>query len=110
MRTINFAHYREPTPKLYKKSRILKLEDNITRNNFMYVHDNIAGIFPSVISNNFVYLQNSHEYNTRKSLDYHVKLPKSNTFVYGLKFLLINCIPIRGLCKKILTQLFINSY
>ena len=37
IRIINFAHFRESTSKLYKKSKILKFKDSITLNNYLYV-------------------------------------------------------------------------
>ena len=49
IRIINFAEYREPTLNLYKKSKILKFTDNITLNNYMYVHDSLKLLFLQII-------------------------------------------------------------
>ena len=84
LRILNFAHYRTPTSPLYKKSKILKFRDNITLNNFVFVHDSFKGILPHILNNNFVYLQNLHDHNTRISSLYHVKLPESNTLIYRI--------------------------
>ena len=67
IRIINFAEYREPTSNLYKKSKILKFTDNITLNNYMYVHDSLKGYLPSVLTNNFDCLHEIHNYNTHTS-------------------------------------------
>ena len=85
IRIINFAHYRESTTRLYKKSNILKFNDNIKLLNFMYVHQSMNGYLPSALNNNFIYLHNLHGYNTRSSSQFQVKLPKINTQVYGYK-------------------------
>ena len=83
LRILNFANYRAPTLPLYKNSKILKFRDTITLTNFVFVHDSFKDIHPH-INNNFVYLQNLHDHNTRISSQYHVKLPKSNTLIYGI--------------------------
>ena len=38
IRIINFTNFREPPLNLYQKSKIVKLKDNITLDNFLYVH------------------------------------------------------------------------
>ena len=86
LRILNFAHYHAPTTPLYKNSKILKFRDNITlNNNFVFVHDSFKGILPHILNNNFVYLRNLHDHNIRISSQYHVKLHKSNTLIYGIK-------------------------
>ena len=67
LRILNFAHYRALTSPLYNNSTILKFGDNITLNNFVFVHDSFKGILPSILNKTFVYLQNSHDHNTRIS-------------------------------------------
>ena len=125
LRILNFAHYRAPTSPLYNNSKILKFRDNITLNNFVFVHDSFKGILPSILNNKFVYLQNSHDHNTRISSQYHVKLPKSNTLTNGInsitgqsarawnyfqsKFHNLWC-KSRRFCKNVITLSYINSY
>ena len=84
IRIRHFAEYREPTSYLYKKSKIRKFTDNIRLNNYMYVHDSLKGYLPSVLTNNFDYLHEIHNYNTRTSALYCVKLPISRTLLYGI--------------------------
>ena len=67
IRSINFAEYREQTSNLYKKYQILKFTDNIALNNFMYVRDSLKGCLPSVLTNNFDYLHEIHNHDTRTS-------------------------------------------
>ena len=127
IRIINFANYREPTSKLYKNSKILKFKDNLTLNNYVYVHDSLKGHLPVALLNNFDYLHEIHDHKTRNSVLQCVKLPNSRTLVYGIhsvigqsarawNYLQINCssenmhLSTRGVCKKKITQFFINSY
>ena len=127
IRIINFAHYRESTTRLYKKSNILKFNDNIKLLNFMYVHQSMNGYLPSALNNNFIYLHNLHGYNTRSSSQFQVKLPKINTQVYGYKNItyqsattwnyFLKKIPDiqlyrhpKSYCKRFIIQFFINGY
>ena len=85
IRLINFANYHEPTGKLYKKSQILKLSDNITLQNVLFVHDTLNGILPKALNNNFVYLKDGHNYNKRISSHYQVQVPKGDQQAYSIK-------------------------
>ena len=76
IRIVNFAHFRESTSKLYKKSKILKFNDSITLNNYLHVHGSLKCILPHVLINNFEYL---HGFFLQC-----VKLPTSRTLVYGI--------------------------
>ena len=50
----------------------------------MYVHDSLKGCLPSFLTNNFDYLHEIHNHDTRTSALYCVKLPISRTLVYGI--------------------------
>ena len=127
IRIINFADYREPTSLLYKNSKILKFQDNITLKKKLYVHNSLKGCLPSVLNYNFDYLHENHEFDTRNSALYCVKLPKTRTITYGIhsvagqsarawNYLQINCssdelyLSSKGVCKKIITNFLINNY
>ena len=135
IRIINFANFREPTSNLYKKSEILKFKDNISLNNFLYVHNSLNRRLPTALQDKFVYLRNSHLHTTRKSTYQCVKLPSSRTIDYGIKSITgqsarawnylqinnyqqLNCISddkilylhSRSICKKKLKQYFLDSY
>ena len=127
IRVINFSGYREPTSKLYKSSNILKFKDNITLNNYIYVHDSMKGRLPFVLSNNFEYLEDNHTHDTRILALQCVKLPVSRTLTYGIhsvtgqssrawNYLQINCSKEnlhsrpRGTCKERITKFFIDNY
>ena len=54
IRVINFAKFREPTSKLYLKSEILKFKDNITLNNFLFVHNSLNRRLPTAVQDKFL--------------------------------------------------------
>ena len=119
IRIINYAHYRESTSQLYKNSKILKFKDNITLNNYIYVHDSFTGRLPLVLAYKFKYLHDFHDHNTRQAALRCVKLPISRTLKYGIhsvtgqsarawNYLQINCsfnmyFSTRKVCKKIIS-------
>ena len=127
IRIINFSGYREPTSKLYKSSNILKFKDNITLNNYMYIHDSMKGRLPFVLSNSFEYLHDTHSHGTRNLASQCVKLPVSRTLTYGIhsvtgqssrawNYMQIHCLrenlhsKPRDACKDKITKFSITSY
>ena len=127
LRIINYADYHEPPEKLYKKSNILKLKDNINLLNFMYVYDSMSGTLPNVLNQNFTVFQDLHDHDTRCASQLQLKLPKANTVMNGLKSinyqsayiwnLLQNKFPekklhsiSRNLCKKFIRNFYISKY
>ena len=127
VRIINFADFREPTSKLYQKSKILKFGDNIKINNYLYVKDSLNRQIPYSLQNDFTYIHDAHDQHTRNSVNQCVQLPKSRTLVHGIhsikgqsarawnhlqithskdKLHLLS----RNSCKKKLTTYFIESY
>ena len=68
IRIINFANFWNSRNPLYFKSKILKLSDRIKLQNFLYVYDSLKGNLPSVLNNNYRYIHNIHDYNTRINL------------------------------------------
>ena len=84
IRIINFANFWNSRNPLYFKSKILKLSDRIKLQNFLYVYDSLKGNLPSVLNNNYRYIHNIHDYNTRITLLKNVYLPKARTQIYGI--------------------------
>ena len=127
IRIINFSNYQDNTCKIYKSSQILKLRDNIILQNFLYVHDSLNGKLPRALNNNFVYINDQHDYNTRIACQFQVKTPKVNTQAYGINSISFqsthtwnffqNKFPGKKLhrsprffCKKLITNYFLNTY
>ena len=126
IRIINFANYHEKTDKLYKSSHILKISDNITLQNFLYVHDSLNGNLPKALNDKFIYINSQHNHNTRISYQHHVKIPKVNTQAYGINSISFQSSHAwnffqnkfsdiklhtrsRYFCKKIITNYFLNT-
>ena len=84
IRIINFAKYHDPTSELYKKSSILKFQDQIRLNNYFHVHDSINRQLPPSLQENFHYLHDIHAHKTKSSDQFCVKLPKTHTITYGI--------------------------
>ena len=82
---MNFASFRETNSPLYKESIKLKLSDNIRLQNFLYVLDGINNNLPPSLNNTFQLASTSHEYATRSSFHYKVRIPAVKTTVYGFR-------------------------
>ena len=132
IRVLNFADYRAPPSELYKKSGILKLQDNIKIDNFLYVHNSLNRRLPSCLNNQFNYMKIQTEQNTRNAKilstkESLVELPKSRTTFYGIQsitdqsariwnYMQITQAPLnlhlssRNVCKEKLKNLFVETY
>ena len=85
LRVINFAHFRDSSNALYYKTKVLKLNDCVKIQNFVYVLESIKGNLPIALNKSFELTKNIYEYNTRGSLQYNVSVPKARTQMYGIK-------------------------
>ena len=127
IKILNFANFRESVTPLYKKSKILKLTDNIKLNNFLFVFDDVNDKLPPALENTFQLTANSHGYSTRSTVLHKVNIPSVRTTVYGLKSITFqSChewnffinhfrdesLPTKSkkVCKKMLTDYFLDSY
>ena len=127
IRIINFTNYHEPSGILYKNSKILKISENITLQNFMYLHDSLRGILPFLLHHNLIFLQDLHHHNMRISSLFQIQLPNANTQKYGIESIIFQAryawnsfenklfdlkftMKSRGFCKKVITKYFINGY
>ena len=84
IRTLCFAHYQENASKYYKELNILKFQDTIMLNNFVYIHDHFSHRLPSALLDKYEYIHEGHEHNTRISSAHCIKLPKSRTIEFGI--------------------------
>ena len=85
IRIINFAPFRSPVTHLYKDNRLLKLNDNIKLQNFLYVLGCLQDTVPNVLSKTFTLAKTKHNYNTRGASCNQVVIPKARTQVFGIK-------------------------
>ena len=81
LRIINFSPSRSSATPLFKKCEILKLNDNINLQNFLFAHDSLNNNLPSSLSGqlSFVYSIN----NTRNEMFLQLDRLRSNTILYG---------------------------
>jgi hypothetical protein len=84
IRIMNFAKSQEPCSKLYQKSQILKFQDSISVNNYLYVHNSIHRKLPLALTDKFSYLHENHTQHTRQSAKQCIKLPIARTSAYGI--------------------------
>jgi len=125
IKIINFANHRESPLASYKASKILRIEDYIKLQNFLYAFDNINNILPETLCNTFTFLSHSHSYPTKSSNNFNISLPMIRTSTYGLKSITFQsgtewnffmnqfdqlqnaC---RGKCKAKIIEHFLDSY
>ena len=127
LRIINFASYRHSATPLYEKSKILKFEDNIKIQNFLYVHDSLKGTLPSVHNNIFEANKDIHNYPTTCSNQHQLALDKVKTQTFGINSIkyqattfwneIVNKFPEenlqnqnRKICKAFLTEYLQSLY
>ena len=85
IRIINFAAFNDSRGKLYKKKKILRLEDHIKIQNFLFAHDSLNKNLPEAFGNYFTLVSENHDHFTRAASMKHFSLPKKRTSIYGIK-------------------------
>ena len=126
VRIINFAKYNDHRDPLYFKSKILKISENVNLLNFLFVNDCINNNIPEVFQNNFVPVNDIHNYNTRNAAKYNMALPRVNTTVFGLMSITYQSTSVwntinskfninfhnksRSCCKRLIRGYFIEKY
>ena len=127
IRIINFAQYCDSRNPLYHKSNILKFNDNLDLQNFLFVYDSLKGNLPVTLNKTYNFTSDLHDYNTRYSRLNQVVLPKVRTQVYGIKSVIFqagsfwnNIIKTyphidflnksKSFCKKIVTKHILERY
>ena len=81
---INFAKYNTDTLNLYVTSKIIKFEDQIKLENFLYAHSSLKGNIPSPLQNLFLIRSDHCDPCTRGSTLTKLILPKVRTQNYGI--------------------------
>ena len=127
IRTINFANSRHTEDPLYANSKILKFEDNVKLQNFLYAHDSLKGTLPKVHNNTFKLSKDLHKYPTKCSQQNHIIVDRVKTQTSGTKSIkfqttslwndIVNKFPKERLhnkhrshCKVFLTNHFLSQY
>ena len=72
IRIINKARYNDPSSNLFKKSKILKLEDIVSMSHYEFMFKYTRNLVPLGIANLFSVNSDIHQYNTRQKSHPHV--------------------------------------
>jgi len=127
LRTITFSSPRDSSNPIYLNKKILKFNDNIKLQNFLYVHDSLHEKLPTVLNKIFEPSNLKHNYCTRFSSQHQIPLYRVNTQIYGLNSIkykaisfwntMVNKFPNRNLqnqkrsyCKLLITKDILDSY
>ena len=125
IRIISFADFKDSSTPLYHKLNILKLEDHVNLQNFLFVHNSLNGSLPLPLLDCFEVA--SDTFNSRGSLQSKIVLPKVRTVNYGLNSiryrsasfwnLMVSKFPKEKFndqskysCKKVLSKHLIDGY
>ena len=81
---INFGKFNTDTLNLYITSKIIKFEDQIKLENFLYAHSSLKGNVPSPLKNIFFIRSDHCDLSTRGSTLTKLILPKVRTQNYGI--------------------------
>ena len=85
IRIINFKNWNDEPGPLYKNNHILKLQDLITTQNIMFVHDYLNNRLPSCFQDNFSKLSQLHpSLLTKNTHAGCLFVPTSKSTTYGL--------------------------
>ena len=81
LRIINFEPTRASASPLFKNCNILKLNDNVDLQNFLFAHDTIKNNLPSSLQGQLSLVNTVH--NTRNEDFYQIVKPTNKTVIYG---------------------------
>ena len=92
LRIITFSDYRASTNPLFKKLGILKISDNITLQNCLFVHDALNNKLPNNFKNIFKPSHANHIVSTRNASSGSLFQPYVRTTKYGKKSIKLSSI------------------
>ena len=68
---------------IYKDLKLLKLRDQVTLNNLLFVHDYFNNKLPESFSGYFTLARDMYAYETRNASSEHIFVPESDSVLYG---------------------------
>ena len=125
LRIMHFQPPRTTATPLFKTSSILKLNDQINLQNFLFTYDNLKNNLPISLRGKMEFLIHPHETRNRDYLQ--LFRPRTNTIIYGSKSINARSIDIwnsinqdhhlvklheksRAICKSFVYKLLLSSY
>ena len=128
-KAIRIMHFQPPrtsaTP-LLKISSIIKVNDIVDLQNFIFIYDNLKGLLPKALTGKLQYVEHTHD--TRLLSCHQLSRPRTNTLTYGSKGIKNSAIDIwnsinrshhteikfldksRNICKSFVTRLLLSKY
>ena len=123
---MHFQPQRTSATPLLKISNILKFNDIVNLQNFLYAHDSLKDSLPISLRGKLNLLDHNHETRLIEA-NAQLKRPRSNTILYGSKSIINKAIDIwnsinndnpsvkfleksRAVCKSIIKKLFLSRY
>ena len=79
LKRLHFKPNEESIDAHYHLSGILKLEDYVTLQNFLFAYDHFHNLLPLSLQNIFILVENTHEHNTRITTQNVLSPPLTNT-------------------------------
>ena len=126
IRLMSFSSYDAHTEPLFKRYGILKLKDQITLLNCLFIHDQTRNLLPSTFNGFYIPCSDLYEADTRYSAAGSLFVPQYSTNTYGRRSIKVSSILAwNNLCetlekdllklnrftlKQTLYNYFINSY
>ena len=125
LRIIHFKPPRTSATPLFKTSKILKVADYVSLQNFLFAHDSLKGNLPFSLTGKLCLVDTIH--NTRNETYFQLNRPRSKTISYGSKSIKSKSVDIwnyinlhsyheklneksRSCCKKFVTDFLIERY
>ena len=92
LQIISFKHRTEASNSLYANHKILKLQNIITLNNYLFIYYKLCDNLPNAFSNYSKVLKNQHRHNTTSSNLFTLNVTRVNTETYGSNSIKIKAI------------------
>ena len=83
LQIISFKERTKISERLNANHKILKLQNTLTLNNFLFTYDQLCDNLPKAFSKYFKLLKDQHRHDTRSSYQITLNVPRVNTETYG---------------------------
>ena len=92
IRIIKFKLAHEPVLPLFYKMKTLKMYDQVTLENCLFVFDQLNKNIPESFTDYFTKIQQVHDHNTRGAQNTHIYTPQIKTTLYGINSIIYQSI------------------
>ena len=102
LRIITFSDLRADSAPLYRDLKILKLDDHISLQNCLFVHDALHKISPVCFHDYFTYTSEVHTFSTKSVTYGNLFVKHSGTIRYGINSIINKCVHNWNILSRIL--------